>query len=251
MKEKFNFRLPKVIEGTVMLNSILPAARGPLMIVNYLASPMAVLYFIALFAGSESVNFALSGGLLMVIISNAFYLIGDASYYKIELKFQDIVVSSPITAFQYALSLAVSELIFAIPGIVIFSALLLMRGLLTVQNCAIYFFVILLTWASLSALAFTVSTYIKDFRYAWQITTLTSMFFSFLPPVFYPIELIPEWIRWLAYLVPTTYPALLVHAASGLTHLSFAETLSYWIILAGITAAFSEVGRRRMRWREA
>jgi ABC-type multidrug transport system permease subunit len=71
---------------------------------------------------------------------------------------------------------------------------------------------------------------------------------SFLPPVYYPLSVIPNWVRPLAYLAPTTYSAELIRIASGISKgdpaLYVAGILAYTFILIYFAG-------KRMRWREA
>src|SRR5437667_61184 len=78
---------------------------------------------------------------------------------------------------------------------------------------------------------------------------LIAVLLAFLPPVFYPITVIPEAFRPLAYLAPTTYSAQIIQQAAGLptggTNLAIdiAGAALYTFGLVGIAMALS-------RWRQ-
>ncbi|MEM0120938.1 MAG: hypothetical protein QW688_05810, partial [Thermoprotei archaeon] len=70
---------------------------------------------------------------------------------------------------------------------------------------------------------------------------------SFLPPVYYPITIIPGWLRPIAYLAPTTYSAQLIRIATGI---SKGDTALYTLGILVYTLILIYLAGKRMRWRE-
>ena len=62
------------------------------------------------------------------------------------------------------------------------------------------------------------------------------LLFATLPPVYYPITLVPYPFNYLAYLSPTTYAAEIMHSTMGYLELSTARLALDWAVLLGVCA---------------
>jgi hypothetical protein len=58
------------ILALVWFDGILPIRRSPFSLVNFIVSPITILFFIYIFAGPSKAVFALGGGLISVIIGS-------------------------------------------------------------------------------------------------------------------------------------------------------------------------------------
>jgi ABC-2 type transport system permease protein len=79
---------------------------------------------------------------------------------------------------------------------------------------------------------------------------LLSLLFATLPPVYYPITLVPYPWNYLAYLSPTTYAAEIMHSATGYLELSLEQLALDWAILLGVCAVILLIAIKKNRWRE-
>ncbi len=240
----------RAVATLAWFDGILPNLRSPLNTLNFVISPLTILFFIYLFAGPGEAKFAVAGGLVAVIVGSSIILETEAAFIRLVTKLQDMFVASPAPQASYVLGLAIGMLVNGLPGIALFSALLLIDARISPLQGLLIGFAAALTWASISALGFMISTFARDMRDLWVYSPLLTVLLAFLPPVFYPITLIPENIRFLAYLAPTTYAAQIIHQAAGLVPGSTAEmaidlagALLYTLGLVGAAAALS-------RWRQ-
>ncbi|MCG2862780.1 MAG: ABC transporter [Vulcanisaeta sp.] len=230
------------------LNGLLPIARSPLWVVSTVAMPISLLILLAILYRGAGLIMGIVGGLVWTVLSSGTSLIGDAAYYRLELKFQQMIVATPTNPLAYAIGLALSEVVFALPGIALFAVLLVVTVPINQWGATAIAVSLALLWYSVSTLAFYSSTLFAYVRYTWAVVSIVTLVLGILPPVYYPATYLGKaW--WLAYLVPTSASALVMQDAVGITHYSPAQ-----IGLAYLSeAAWCLVGTllviRAARWR--
>jgi ABC-2 type transport system permease protein len=234
----------------IWFDGLLPIRRSPFSAINFVLYPLTILFFIYIFGGAGSIRYAITGGLISVIVGSCIILETEAAFIRLVVRLQDMFVSSPLSPLAYVLSISVAQLFNGLLGIVLFSALIVANGGVTLLGGVEIALAAILTWASISSLGFLISTFARDMRDLWVYSPLLTVLLSFLPPVFYPITFIPEPIRFLAYLAPTTYPAQIIQIAAGISPgtpevigLLFAGGIVYTLILIALSARFA-------RWRQ-
>ncbi len=234
--------------GLIVLNGIIPVKRMPLYLVNTLGAPFSFLFFIYIVSQGRFVGLGVAGGLVLTTFSIGTSLQADMTHFRVDLKLQDMVVASPMRASTYVLGMALSELAFATPGIVAF----LFVGYATqapgILGLPIILATLLLIWALGCSLGFFLATYLRDIRETFAIAPLLSLVLSVLPPVYYPINLIPENLRWLGYLAPTADASQLIQGALGITN--DVNWLGSAAVLVAFTAAFMLLAMFKAQWRE-
>lgn len=232
------------------LNGVIPIRRQPLYLLNILASPLSFLFFIDVASNGTLLAYAVGGGMVLTMLSVGTSLQSDLTHYRQDLKLQDMVVASPVEAPVYVAGMALSELVYSIPGLAAFVILWVLNGWASPVAALILAGVLLLVWAFASALAFTLATYFEDVRETFVFSPLISLGLTVLPPVYYPISRIPAALRPFAYLSPTTYAADLVHGAVGLGSPPFATSVLDWGVLVAFTVALFLLAGFKARWRE-
>ena len=232
-------------------DGILPIRRSPFDVLNFILSPLTILFFIYIFAGPSRAVFALGGGLIAVIVGSCITLETEAAFMRIVVKLQDMFVASPISAVSYVAGLSLAKLFSGLAGIVLFSVLLGVYASISVVGALEIVAAAAITWASISALGFMISTFARDVRDLWVYSPLLNVALSFLPPVFYPISFLPQEFRVVAYVAPTTYPAQIIQAATGQISIGqgvllfdFVGGLAYTLVLIALAAKLA-------RWRQA
>jgi len=216
----------------------------------YLAStPFAMFFIIAMVTRGGLVANAISGGLVMLLLHHGLSLGSDATLYRIEYKLQDIVVASPISSAVYMLGLALSELVFAGPAAIILGilAIALTPG---PHNMALLTLTMLLVWLSGSSLGFLFSTYVPHVRSATQIVALLSGALTVLPPVFYPMNVLPDILQSASYLIPTTHASLLSLFSLGQKiPENWSPSIGVFALLL-YTVSFACIALLKARWRQ-
>ena len=232
------------------LNGVVPIRTQPLYLLNVIASPLSFLFFITIASDFRLLNYAVGGGMIMTMLAIGTSLQTDISHYKQDLKFQDVVVASPVEAWVYVGGMALSELVYSLPGLGVFVFLWAAKGWGSPLAALTLAGVLLLVWAFASALGFTLATYFEDVRETFVFSPLISIGLSVLPPVYYPLAQLPVWLRPLAYASPTTYAADLIHGAVGLGGPSLAGAALDWGVLGAFTVGLLALAAAKARWRE-
>ena len=234
----------------VWFDGYLPIRRSPFNLVNFIVSPLTILFFIYIFAGPSKVVYAIGGGLVAVIVGSCIVLETEAAFIRLVVKLQDMFVASPLSPIAYVAGLSIAQLFNGLAGIALFSILLAFGGTVNLLGAVEIASAAVLTWASVSALGFMISTFARDVRDLWVYSPLLNVLLAFLPPVFYPITSIPEGFRVFAYLAPTTFAAQIIQQAVGLISISsstltldFVGGIAYAALLVTLAAKLS-------RWRQ-
>lgn len=239
----------RTVATLAWFDGLLPNRRSPLNVLNFVISPLTILFFVYLFAQDQA-RFAVAGGLVSVVVGSSIILETEAAFIRLVTKLQDMFVASPAPQASYVIGLAVGMLFNGLPGIVLFAVLLVLDSPIGIVGGFMIAIAAALTWAAISALGFMISTFARDMRDLWVYSPLITVLLAFLPPVFYPISRIPENLRFLAYLAPTTYTAQMIQQAAGLIPgtatdmgLHLLGAIVYTLLLVGAAAYLS-------RWRQ-
>jgi ABC-2 type transport system permease protein len=238
------------ILAAILVNSVYEMRNYPIVLLNTVLSPLSFLLVIVFVSRGTLIGEAVEGGLIMSMFSAGVGLQSDLSHLKNDFKLQDMVVSSPTTWQTFMFGMAISEIVYSFPALVVLSILAYYFMDLTVSGILAVTGVLLLMFLTSVAIGFTLSTFSTDIVQSFAFSRLISTLFSTIPPVYYPITYIPLPYRYLAYLSPTTYAAELAQGAAGYLTLQPTTMVLDWAILIALTAILFIVARSKARWRE-
>ena len=142
------------IAALIWFDGLLPLRRSPFSFVNFVVSPLTILFFIYVFAGPSKAAFALSGGLIAVVVGSCIVLETEAAFLRLVVKLQDMFVSSPMTPVFYVVGLSLAQLLNGIPGIALFSILIAVARPMTLVSWGVIALALTLTSALVSSLGF-------------------------------------------------------------------------------------------------
>ncbi len=242
-------RLSQIL-AAIFVNSICEMRNYPSVLINTALSPLSFLIVIVFVSRGALIGEAVVGGFITSMFSAAVALQGDLSHLKNDFKLQDMVVSSPTTWEIYMFGMALSEIVYSLPALVVLTVLAYYFMNLSIVGVLALAGVLLLMFLTSVSIGFTLSTLSTDIVDSYAFSRLISTLFSTIPPVYYPITYIPLPYRYLAYLSPTTYAAELAQNAAGYLPLSLAAKVLDWIVLISVTVALFMVARSKARWRE-
>jgi len=234
----------------IMVNSVYEMRNFPIVLINTVLSPLSFLLVIVFVSHGVLLGEAILGGFIMSMFSAGVGLQGDLSHLKNDFKLQDMVVSSPTTWQAYMFGMALSEIVYALPALVVLVVLAYYFMNLPVLSVLIFNGVLLLMFLMSIAIGFTLSTFSTDIVQSFAFSRLISTLFSTIPPVYYPITYIPLPYRYIAYLSPTTYAAELAQNAAGFLPLQFTAAIADWAVLIIVTAILFVLAATKARWRE-
>lgn len=248
-KTGFRYQLEAVVRF-LYINGLLALRRQVTMLISISLAPFTFIYFLYLVSSRSELPFGIVGAIIFTTVFTGNAMLNDAAYYRIEHHIQELYVASPVRSFSYVAGLASSELAFTLPPLVVLFAILLTVMHVTPVQVLFMILVVLLTWIMAASLGFMVSSFFREFRDIWPIASLIFNTISIIPPIFYPITVIPSSVRWLAYLAPTTYASQLgdnvlgiLHNPPGAIYINVAGLLLSTIVFVVIAAYFT-------RWRE-
>jgi len=229
---------------------ILPMLRIPTLLPFVFSTPFTILFILFVTGRGQTIIYGIAGAVTMTVSQQGLFLGADLTNLRIEHKFQSVVVASPVSPLTYMLSVATSELAFAAPALVILMVILpyFTSGVTFVTLLQIIT-AILLTWITTSSIGFFLSTYVLNTRTAFLTVAFISIVLSVLPPVFYPLQIIPERLRWLAEIVPTTHSSVLIQNAIGIQTPPGQTTLS-WLALPVFALVFLLLALFKAKWTE-
>jgi len=133
------------------LNGWVPLVRSWIWLVANSVTPLSFLIVLAVYAGEAGLRWGLLGGLIWTVASNGISLIGDATFYRLEIKFQQMLVAAPVSPIAYALGLALSSFIFAAPAVAFYVGYLAALGAFTATGAVLLgISMVTRTWGTVS-----------------------------------------------------------------------------------------------------
>jgi len=213
-------------------------------VLGYLASPLALLFLIYIVSRGALLDFAIIGGLLSVVAENGLISLTDFAFLRMELHLQDLLVTTEIGPQEYILGLVLSNLVFSLPGIILYVFLSIFEGILNVISLAEILGISLILLISTSGLGFLIASYLPHVRYSWGIASILPVLFITIPPLFYPYSVLKGWEVYVLSLIPTTSAAILAQGAAGLGE----EDLLFLIPLFLETIIFYLLSIKKSRW---
>ncbi|MDA8055245.1 MAG: ABC transporter permease [Thermoplasmatales archaeon] len=243
-------RIRSQIMASILVNSIYAMINYPVILINTLLAPLAILAVVTFASKGTLLPVAAVGALIMNMVSSGTSLQQDLSHLKNDMRLQDMIVSSPTTSLVYIVGMAVSEIVYSIPTL----AFLIVLNVIFVKITVIGGLIIFLDMATIFtfsiSLGFFLSTFTSDIIQSWGFSGILSPLLTTIPPVYYPITYIPYPYRYLAYLSPTTYASEIAQSQTGFYSSSTSSFVLAWIILISITAVLTYLALKRSRWRE-
>jgi len=237
----------KLMAVLAWINGYIPLFRIWIWPISSLVTPLSIVVLLTMFGGEVGLRLSLAGGLIWSIASNGIGLIGDAAFYRLELKFQHMLVASRVTPVVYALGLALSILVYSLPGVILFICLLLYAA--SVLDPLSLIVALFLLWISTAGLGFTISTLFKDMRYTWAVSNILSFLLGIVPPVYYPATLLPDPFVHVAMMVPTSAAGVLIHHSVGIVEYSSMLLAEAWIALVAHAIVSLILTARVSHWR--
>jgi ABC-2 type transport system permease protein len=197
------------------MTGILWLRRNPISLLFSAISPFSLLFVLFIVSNGQYLQFAVSGSLVMALVGYGLALGQDISFYKTEYKIQDVFVASPVLSLTYMTGLALSQILFGLPALMVLTILTAYLGT-SIAYLPFLILTIFLVWGAMSAMGFFLSSHMLHMRNATQIISFVNVVLAVLPPVFYSIERLPAELQFVAYAVPTTHASLMLQYIMGI-----------------------------------
>jgi len=219
---------------------------NPWGIIANILTPVCLLVIIFLLSGGKLVSYAVVGGVVAIIASTTLACTGNAAVFRIEIKMQDLIVSTKVHILDYVSAFTVSSIASATPGIAFFTILSIVFGLFTPLRFATTLVVILLLSVATTSIAVFVGGKIKYTIGMWSISGILSAVMTLLPPTFYPYAVLPKPVLYLFSLSPITPAAVILQGVYGLGKVDNVM----WFVLVGEVLLYLALVRTFGTWRE-
>jgi ABC-2 type transport system permease protein len=242
-------KLSQIYAG-VLVNAIYEMKNYPVVLASTVISPLSLLLVITFVSNGELFGTAIQGGLIMIFFSSGIALQSDLSHLKNDFKLQDMIVSSPTSARTYIAGMALAEIVYSLPGLIILFVLAGIYLQPTLVEAAVLIAVLLLMFGVSIAIGFLLSTISNDVIQSYAFSRLLSLLFATIPPVYYPITYVPYPWNYLAYLSPTTYAAHIMHAATGYVDASLSNLVVDWVVLLAVCTIILFIAVKKNRWKD-
>ena len=101
------------------LTGILWLKRNPLSLIFSAISPFSLLFILFIISEGRYLPLSIAGSLVMALVGYGLSLGQDISFYKNEYKIQDVFVASPVSPITYMIGLAISQILFGLPALLV------------------------------------------------------------------------------------------------------------------------------------
>jgi len=227
----------------------LPLLRDPMLLIVLSMFSFLPVMFIYLFAASaETFRGSLVGAIVLSLAFVGLFSAQSVYFNKHWFRFQDIFVASPVSPTSYAIGLSVSTLIVSLPAVILAMVLLLLEVPRPLLDILAVLGVSTLLWIATLMIGFAIGASTKNTRRANSLPQVMGIVLGFLPPVYYPLDRLPEFLRPFALLIPTTDAAELAKHYFGLASIPDWEVAFGWLYLLAFTFVMGLVVVRRAHW---
>jgi ABC-2 type transport system permease protein len=230
-------------------------SRNPAVAITPVLLPFIFLYFLSLISPPDLLPLEIVGAMLFTMQNIGSWTLGDSAFWRIECSLQDLFVASPLSRIRYLFGIAFSNLIAMLPALAILTVLLAWvggeRGYPFTPLAAVSLFAALLTlWVLFASIGIAISSRIHTQREIWPVGNLTFTILGMLSPLYYPLSALPPLWQDVARFLPTTYAALLVQGALGITPATPLQLGSYAALLGVCALVGLAITLRLYRWGE-
>jgi len=156
-----------------------------------------------------------------------------------------LVITSPVHPLSYALGVVAFALV---QGLATAAIILCFAPPLGIHvHLSLWLIpVLVLTSLSMTGMGIIIATWSPTAESSNMLANTLGIMVTLLSPVYYPIERLPQWLRWVARMSPYTHAGQAVNAILSGRGGFGQESL----LLLAITAVGLTVGIRGLRWRE-
>ena len=231
-------------------------SRNPAVAITPVLLPFIFLYFLSLISPPSLLPLEIVGAMLFTMQNIGSWTLGDSAFWRIECSLQDMFVASPLSRIRYLFGIGFSNLIAMLPALAILTVLLAwvggMRGVPLTPLGALALVVSLgILWVLFSSIGIAISSRVKTQREIWPVGNLTFTILGMLSPLYYPLSALPPLWQDVARFLPTTYAALLVQGALGITPATPEQLVLYAALLATCAVVGLVITLRLYKWGEA
>lgn len=168
---------------------------------------------------------ALVGALVYSVFLVGQRVLNEAAYVRIDHKLNELYHASPMSPEAYFLGMSSGIFLAYLPPILVIAVITVLVAPFNLLTWAVLAACMIAVWSVSATMGYFISTLFRDMKTIWPYSSLITNLFGIVPPVFYPLHLVPAAWRWLALVLPTSSAAALVNGAAGFETLSSGDVL--------------------------
>lgn len=230
----------------------LPLLRDPMLLIVLSLVSFLPVFFLFVFSGgnADAAMPALVGAIVLTLAFIGLFAAQSVYFYKHWFRFQDMFVASPVSPISYTLGLSLSTLFSSAPSVLIALAILVAARPVGIVAILGIFGVSAILWLAMVFAGFAIGASTKNTRRANSVPQVLGFVIGFLPPVYYPLSILPAYVQPLALLIPSTHAAQLAKHYFGLlpAPLTDVEVVFGWLYLIAFTVAMAVIVTKKARW---
>ena len=183
-----------------------------------------LLVFVAILA-PHLWNVAVVGAVIFSFFTLGQRVLNEAAYIRVDHKLNELYLASPLTPDSYFVGLSTGILVAYLPPIGAIIVVALVTVPMAAATLGLFALAAAAVWLFSISLGYVISTQFRDMRAIWAYASLLYNFFGVLPPVFYPLGLVPAGFRTVVLFLPPSAASSLVQWSLGVSSLSGSEVL--------------------------
>ncbi|WP_292320379.1 ABC transporter permease [Caldisphaera sp.] len=206
-KVKFNWRFVLAFVWFYGYSSI---KRGFYYVLSYLALPLSLMFFIYIVSRGHLIQYAILGGIISIITGNALTAIGDTSFFKLELKLQELLIAADVTPIEYLLGMGLGNLLYSLPGLLLYIILGFVYNVINLIFLGLIILISIIVMIAATSLAYMTGSRVSHMRNSWGVGSFLSVILTMLPPLYYPYTFLPKYAIIPLMISPATPASILL-----------------------------------------
>ncbi|MGC9134017.1 MAG: daunorubicin ABC transporter ATP-binding protein [Caldisphaera sp.] len=206
-KVKFNWRFVLAFIWFYGYSSI---KRGFYYVLSYLALPLSLMFFIYIVSRGHLIQYAILGGIISIITGNALTAIGDTSFFKLELKLQELLIAADVTPIEYLLGIGLGNLLYSLPGLLLYIIFGFVYNVFNLIFLGLIILISIVVMIASTSLAYMTGSRVSHMRNSWGVGSFLSVILTMLPPLYYPYTFLPKYAIIPLMISPATPASILL-----------------------------------------
>ena len=168
------------------------------------------MFFIYIVSRGHLIQYAILGVIISIITGNALTAIGDTSFFKLELKLQELLIAADVTPIEYLLGMGLGNLLYSLPGLLLYIILGFVYNVINLIFLGLIILISIIVMIAATSLAYMTGSRVSHMRNSWGVGSFLSVILTMLPPLYYPYTFLPKYAIIPLMISPATPASILL-----------------------------------------
>jgi ABC-2 type transport system permease protein len=168
------------------------------------------MFFIYIVSRGHLIQYAILGGIISIITGNALTAIGDTSFFKLELKLQELLIAADVTPIEYLLGIGLGNLLYSLPGLLLYIIFGFVYNVFNLIFLGLIILISIVVMIASTSLAYMTGSRVSHMRNSWGVGSFLSVILTMLPPLYYPYTFLPKYAIIPLMISPATPASILL-----------------------------------------